>query len=77
MLYTAAILVCMSGIPQSYESCQVVNANFKYRSEEQCWAAINGWVKWQNDKIEATNHYILSAKCINWFENIDSKKEKL
>ena len=72
MLYTAAIMVCLIDQPRSYATCQIINAQFKYPNEEQCWAAINGQVKYQGQNLLKVGYELVDAKCINWL----AKKEK-
>lgn len=40
MLFSAIILVCLTGEPHTYQSCELVISNFKYKTEEQCWMAV-------------------------------------
>lgn len=73
MLYTAAILICLTDQPRTYDTCQVINAHFKYHTEEQCWLAINGQIKYQNDNLLKVGYELVDAKCIEWLP----KTEKL
>ena len=68
MLYTAAIMVCLADKPQNYENCQVINAYFKYQTEEQCWDAINGQIKYQGKNMLSVGYELVDAKCISWLE---------
>jgi hypothetical protein len=62
-MWTAAVMVCMIGLPMNYMSCQVVNANFKYMTEERCWYEINKWI---------SKNRVVSAKCQGWLEELDA-----
>jgi len=68
MLFTAAIMVCLVDEPRNYDNCQIVNAHFKYVSEEQCWAAINGQVKYQGDNLLKIGYELVDAKCVSWLQ---------
>lgn len=68
MLYTAAIMFCLIDQPRSYSTCQISNAHFKYNTEEQCWLAINGQVKYQNQNMLKVGYELVDAKCIKWLE---------
>lgn len=68
MLYTAAILVCLIDQERSYETCQVINAQFKYPNEEMCWAAMNAQVRYQGQNLLKVGYELVDAKCINWLE---------
>ena len=68
MLFTAAVMICLQDAPKNYQTCQIVNAHFKYMSEEHCWKAINAWVAEMNDVTLKNNHLIVDAKCIEWLE---------
>ena len=72
MLYTAAILVCLMDQPRNYQNCQVINAYFKYTTEEQCWLAINGQVKYQAKNLLKVGYELVDAKCINWLSKSKS-----
>lgn len=76
MLYTAAIMLCLKEVDHSYQSCQIVNAEFKYVSEEQCWNAIN--IKLQQLIKYPQIDYIyeaVDAKCIEWLPAPESKEK--
>jgi len=76
MLYTAAILVCMTTEIQTYDTCSVINSEWKYYTENQCWASINS-------KIESLKNYpeigkldkyeVVDAKCISWLPTSTKK----
>lgn len=68
MLFTAAIMVCLIDEPKNYENCQIINAHFKYTSEEQCWAAINGQIKYQGQNLLQVGYELVDAKCVNWLQ---------
>lgn len=68
MLYTAAIMVCLADKPRDYANCQIINAHFKYKTEEQCWLAINGQVKYQGQNMLKVGYELVDAKCIQWLE---------
>lgn len=68
MLYTAAIMVCLMDKPRDYDNCQIINAHFKYKTEEQCWLAINGQVKYQGQNMLKVGYELVDAKCIQWLE---------
>ena len=74
MLYTAAVMICLMDAPKNYQNCQIINAHFKYISEEQCWNAINAWVAEMNDVTIENKHQIIDAKCISWLDNPKEKK---
>lgn len=74
MLFTAAILVCLVDKPRGYDTCQVINAHFKYPNEEMCWTAMNTQLKYQGNNLLKVGYELVDAKCINWFEE---KKQKL
>lgn len=69
MLYTAAMLLCLVDAPMTYETCEIMNAEFKYRSEEHCWLAINGKLK-QMEEFPvfgaAGTYEVRGAQCIEW-----------
>lgn len=73
MLYTAAIMVCLINEPKNYENCQIINAYFKYMTEEQCWSAINGQIEHQHENLFKMGYKLVDAKCTSWLE----KKESL
>lgn len=73
MLFTAAIMVCLKDQPRTYDTCQVINANFKFHTEEQCWLAINGQVKYQGTNMLKVGYELVDAKCIGWLK----KKEDI
>lgn len=68
MLYTAAIMICLVDVPQDYKSCQVINAQYKYMTEEQCWSAVNNWVQYMDNIIKSNGHELVTAKCVSWFD---------
>lgn len=72
MLYTAAIMVCLVDEPRNYDTCQIINAHFKYQSEQQCWDAINGQVKYQGNNMLQVGYELVDAKCISWLEKNES-----
>ena len=71
-MWTAAVMVCMIGLPMNYMSCQVVNANFKYMTEERCWYEINRWISNREEEIKKSGHRVVSAKCQGWLEELDA-----
>jgi len=74
MLFTAAIMLCLQDEPHTYENCQIINAEWKYPSEEICWAAINGKLATMVNAPELMRKYkVTDAKCISWIE----KKQEL
>ena len=77
MLYTAAVMACLVGEPHSYDTCQVVNANFKYPSEDICWLAVNNWLKQMYPSMQELNYEIIDAKCVEWLEMPDPKEKEL
>lgn len=74
MLFTAAIMVCLIDKPRSYDTCQVINAHFKYPNEEMCWGAMNAQLQYQGQNLFKVGYELVDAKCINWLEE---KKQKL
>ena len=64
-MYTAAILFCLVGEPHNYINCEVQQAHFKYHTEAQCWAAINGQLERYGILIEPDFEPV-SAKCHEW-----------
>lgn len=72
MLHTAAIMVCLVDEPKNYNTCQIINAHFKYQSEQQCWDAINGQVKYQGNNMLQVGYELVDAKCISWLEKNES-----
>lgn len=74
MLYTAAIMVCLIDKPRTYDTCQIINAHFKYTTEEQCWSAINGQVQYQGKNMLKVGYELADAKCISWLESENLKK---
>ena len=72
MLYTAAIMVCLIDEPRNYDTCQVINAHFKYKTEQQCWLAINGQVKYQADNMLKVGYELVDARCVGWLEKKQS-----
>ena len=67
MLYTAAIMMCLKDVDHSYKTCQIVNGEFKFHSEEQCWSAINGKLATLLEYPEIDYIYEPAyAKCISW-----------
>lgn len=40
MLYTATLFMCLIGEPHSYDTCDLMNADFKFRTEMECQEAI-------------------------------------
>ena len=73
MLFTAAIMICLADEPRNYDNCQIINAHFKYQTEEQCWLAINGQIKYQGQNMLKAGFELVDAKCVQWLvkkENI-------
>ena len=68
MLYTAAIMICLIDKPRTYDNCQIINAHFKYKTEEQCWLAINGQVQYQGENMLKVGYELVDGKCIKWLE---------
>ena len=67
MLFTAAIMMCIKDLDPSYEKCQILNADFKYRTEEHCYSAINGKLNQMLKFPEITREYEpLYIQCIPW-----------
>lgn len=66
-------MFCLIDQPHTYENCQVVNAHFKYVSEEQCWSSINRQIEYQNDNLQKIGYELVDAKCISW---IPEEKKK-
>jgi len=75
MLYTAAVMFCLMDKPHTYTNCQVINAHFKYSSEEQCWSAINGQIQYQEMNLRQLGYELIDAKCISWIP--EEKKKRL
>ena len=68
MLYTAAILVCLIDQPKTYATCQVINAQFKYPTEEACWTAVNIQLKYQYQNLLKVGYELEDARCISWLD---------
>jgi|TARA_R100000081_G_scaffold92134_1_gene72776 predicted secreted Zn-dependent protease len=75
-MWTAAVMVCMIGAPMNFMSCHVVNANYKYMTEERCWYEINKWIGNSEPQIKKTGHRVVSAKCQGWLEQVDAPDVK-
>lgn len=67
MLYTAAIMLCLKDEPLNYQNCEIMNSDYKYYTEEQCWKAINGKLNQMVKFSDFTNDYAVNyAQCIKW-----------
>ena len=75
MLFTAAILICLEGLPHTYESCKVINAQYTYGSEEVCWIAINSFINTRHKEFEEMNYQVTEAKCTSWLDYTKDLKQ--
>lgn len=69
MLWTAAIMVCMTGQEPSYKTCEVMNAEWKYRSEAECMVAVANKLNSLMNIPEIDRTYEpVNYKCVSWIE---------
>ena len=70
-IYSALILVCLTGETPNNANCEVIPSPFKYTSEEHCWQAISlkahHWLE-KPDFGEVGEYYPAGAHCIKWLE---------
>lgn len=67
MIYTATILFCMIGQPNTFETCEIVEGKVKFRTESSCALAIIEKI----DTIRATTslldrYEIMDIRCFKW-----------
>ena len=68
-IYTAAVVWCLIGQPQTFMSCEVMNSKQKFATEEQCWAVVNPQIARLYEKTELDTLYEpVKAKCFNWLD---------
>ena len=68
-IYTAAVVWCLIGQPQTFMSCEVMNAKQKFATEEQCWAVVNAQIARLYEKTELDTLYEpVKAQCFNWLD---------
>ena len=72
-IFTAAILWCLIGQPQSFVTCEVMNSKMKFMTEEQCWATLNAQMAKLITETDVGKLYEpVDAKCFSWL-NAESK----
>ena len=68
-IYTAAMLWCLIGQPQTFTSCEIMNSKMKFMTEEQCWATLNAQMARLLTETELGKLYEpIDAKCFNWLD---------
>jgi len=69
MLYTATLLMCLIGEPQTYMSCEITNGQWKFPSEGACQQAVVFKVTEMYEQTRLLDKYeIVDIKCTNWLQ---------
>lgn len=67
MLYTATIVMCLIGKEASYKNCDIMNAEFKYPTEEMCQKVLGSKIEIIQYQSRLLDKYeIVDVKCIQW-----------
>ena len=68
-IYTAAMLWCLIGQPQTFATCEVMNSKMKFMTEEQCWATLNAQMARMLQETSLGEKYEpIDAQCFNWLD---------
>ena len=68
-VYTAAMLWCLIGQPHSFTSCEVMNSQMKFMTENQCWATLNAQMAKLLTETQLGQKYEpIDAKCFSWID---------
>ena len=68
-IYTAAMLWCLIGQPQSFITCEVMNSKQKFMTEEQCWATLNAQMAKLITETDVGKLYEpIDAQCFSWLD---------
>ena len=68
-IFTAAILWCLIGQPQSFVTCEVMNSKMKFMTEEQCWATLNAQMAKLITETDVGKLYEpIDAQCLSWLD---------
>jgi hypothetical protein len=67
MLYTATIVMCLIGKEASYKNCDIMNAEFKYPTEELCQKILGSKIVLLQERSDLLDTYeIVDVKCTQW-----------
>lgn len=67
MLYTATIVMCLIGKEANYTNCDIMNAEFKYPTEEMCQKILGSKIEIIQKQSKLLDKYeIVDVKCTQW-----------
>lgn len=67
MLWTAALMLCISDIAPSFATCNVLfNTKFKYSTETECYEALARQMNFMMENDQMFGHVFVEAKCHQW-----------
>jgi len=70
-IYTAGLLICLIGQPQTYDTCVITRAPLAFPTEEQCFKSVAANLKVIPYKFNMELYEIVDIKCTNWLPEGD------
>lgn len=71
-MFTAALMICLVGQPRVISNCHIINAQYKFKTEEQCWQVLNDQVKNKSNYRGMDGFEVAYAKCFDWLPMSES-----